>query len=325
VSVVLERRGDDTNRRLLFVDQMENIVGSNVSNANILYGANDAETGYTWTLSGAASGKIEETNNNTQSSISFENFGQLRGGVKDDYFLVMPTESGFISLDGGLGEDIADYSKSGKHTDITINASGAVSGGVRTQDIEIYIGNNDGVNNTQYQSTLRTDSGENTWTLSASTTGSASTPIDGEAVNPGQNYEYEGRFVQNQNNGGQTFEATFRGFNNLYGGSESDKFVVETGAGISGMLHGRGGNDSLEISSNDMTTIIPISTPELAEANNQKLAISSLPSLSEVFSVSENPVFISAIDDVRGNGINSVMAGSSRDNNWTFSSRWLTS
>ena len=201
---------------VLNVSNIETITASasNVGN-HIIQGASDTE--YHWNIDDENKGVIDRNINPLlETSVSFVNFGDLRGGSNRDVFYV----EGEISsrIDGGEGDDFVDYSKSQKHVVITLG-DGGLEGITRITNIEGVKGNSSAGN--ALLSTIQVASGTNTWEI---------------------NGENDGNITINNK------KIIFEDFTNLIGGVDNDTFrFIENGQWF-GTIDGGGGNDVINSS-----------------------------------------------------------------------------
>lgn len=161
----------------------------------------------TWTITGTDTGTVSGLG----SSVSFVSIENLVGGTKNDTFRFNP--GGLISGNlNGIGTiDTLDYSAYNAPVTVALGTTtpGTATGvGGTIFSIENVIGSSTGNN------TLIGENTRNTWKITNADTGSV--------------------------NG-----VTFRNFQNLIGGTESDTFIFSNGARIAGIIDGGPGFDTL--------------------------------------------------------------------------------
>lgn len=199
---------------VLNVSNIETITASasNVGN-HVIQGASDAA--YRWNIDGQDKGVIERVINPLlETSVSFVNFGDLRGGSGSDRFDVQGTISN--SIDGGEGDDLVDYSKRLEDVVITLGGNGGL-GITGINSIEGVVGNSSTGNG--FTSTIQVASGYNTW------------KIDGEN---------DGSILINNK------KIIFENFTDLIGGDGNDTFeLAESGRWI-GTIDGGGGENIID-------------------------------------------------------------------------------
>ena len=200
---------------VLNVANIETIIASasNVGN-HVIQGASDTE--YRWNIDDQNGGVIERGVNSPETSVSFVNFGDLRGGSNHDIFYVKGEISS--SIDGGDGDDFVDYSKSKKDVVITLDGGG-LEGITRISNIEGLKGNSSAGNG--LLSTIRVSSSNDTW------------EIDGEN---------DGSITINNK------KIIFEDFTNLVGGKGNDKFKFLENGQWFGTIDGGDGDDVIDSS-----------------------------------------------------------------------------
>ncbi|MDF3011950.1 MAG: hypothetical protein K0Q78_154, partial [Cellvibrio sp.] len=225
--VVVELGNNDSNN--LNLANIETITASSENpDANVIIGASDKP--YRWNITAPNSGSIEVVEENgsaisplLETSVSFTNFGDLRGGTNNDRFNVQATVSKNIS--GGAGIDLVDYSgRIGSFT-ITLGGDGSL-GNTGINNIEGIIGNS-GDDNT-FNSIINVTDGNNIWTI-----GAFDTTADG--LNDGT-----------VNINGKT--VSFENFNQLIGGLGNDTFNYSAKGQLVGLIDGGAGNNIVNAS-----------------------------------------------------------------------------
>lgn len=199
---------------VLNVANIETITAStaNVEN-NVIRGASD--TAYRWNIDGADTGVIEKVDNPLlENSVRFVNFGDLRGGANSDRFNVQSTVS--RNIDGGDGDDLVDYSKRQETFTITLGGSGEL-GITGITGIEGVVGNSAAGNG--FTSTIKVNSGYNTWEIDGENDGSIS--IGGNKI-------------------------SFENFTNLIGGSGTDIFNFLVQGQWIGTIDGGDGDNTID-------------------------------------------------------------------------------
>ncbi len=184
-------------------------------NGNVLIGASD--TAYRWAITGLNSGSIQAANSATEPSISFTNFGVLRGGTNDDTFKVTGLGKA-ISVDGGTGRDWVDYSETVGDVPITLDDSDSL-GRTRVTDVEGVIGNNNGTG--IYNSSIKVTNGNSEWNIINDNSGTVT--ADGKTI-------------------------SFENFNQLIGGTGNDKFIYKEQGRLIGLIDGGAGSNTIDAS-----------------------------------------------------------------------------
>ncbi len=256
-AIVVELFNSNTDN--LHVINMEKITASaSTAGSNYLYGASDQA--YIWTIDGVNSGSVARADfPSYESTTRFNHFGQLRGGENNDRFEVVSGGSitGTIHGGDGAGIDFADYSHTTSHITISLGGDGSL-GVTGINGIEGVVGNNGGLSNTQFNSVIGINSGNNIWTI-----GSFDSVTDG--INDGQ--------ITITLGDGSTKIISFENFNILSGGSGNDEFNFSRADNKDGVLlgyiNGGAGNNILNaaISSNN----------PLASMADQTIQIKNLP------------------------------------------------
>ncbi len=216
VAVELGNRVSDN----LNLINIESITASAANPAkNIIIGASD--NSYRWNITATNTGSIERvTSPSLETSVSFTNFGELRGGSNNDSFNVQATVSKGISGGDGDGIDLVDYSSKNESFMITLGGDGSF-GTMGIKDIEGIKGNSDGINDT-YKSTISAVNGNNNeWLINGLNDGTVS--INGKTV-------------------------SFENFNQLIGGSGKDSFNYSELGQLVGSIDGGGGNNIIDAS-----------------------------------------------------------------------------
>jgi hypothetical protein len=153
---------------------------------------------------------INGSNSGSVNGSTFSSFENLLGGSAADQFAFLPGGSIAGNLDGGGGSNTLDYSQFAAAVTIDLANNTATGIGGTFANITTFIGS--AVSNTL--------AGPNTPTIWVLT---------------GPNAVTVGPF-------------TFVGFQNLLGGSSDDRFVIDSGASLSGTLDGGGGVNTLDYS-----------------------------------------------------------------------------
>jgi Ca2+-binding RTX toxin-like protein len=149
-------------------------------------------------------------NAGTVTGVGFSSFENLTGGGGDDRFVFLPGGGVAGNVDGGGGSNTLDYSN--LTTPVTLNLQNDTAtgiGGTFSHITNFVAGSG--------PNTLVGPDADTVWTLSGLNTISV--------------------------NG-----LSFSGFQSLAGGSGADRFVFQSGGGVSGSIDGGGGNNTLDYS-----------------------------------------------------------------------------
>ncbi|WP_083607914.1 filamentous hemagglutinin N-terminal domain-containing protein [Teredinibacter haidensis] len=175
-----------------------------------------------WGITGAYAGSVTEDRTTDEVYIaSFTDIQELAGSTGDDTFK-FSTGSEMDSVNAGsMGIDTADFS--GKTESVLVEISGSSVSGF--SGFTRFIGNNDGVLSTTYESSLAVTSGVNNWEV---------TDFDDSAT------------TADGVNDGTVGGIQFVNFNVLEGGSGNDSFDFSDGTGsITGQVIGNGGTNKI--------------------------------------------------------------------------------
>lgn len=163
---------------------------------------------------------ITEVNEHTfstveQGELTFSEMETLSGGNQIDTFAFVDATTTELSLLGGGGEDIADYSAISDDITVFVGVDGGVNG------VELIRGNNTGAGNFNSRLAARGDSA-NEWLVNAINAGEVAL------------------------NGGQAM--AFEGFNQLQGGTAEDQFILQAGLqGGTAQIDGAAGDDIFDV------------------------------------------------------------------------------
>ncbi|MCR6653742.1 MAG: filamentous hemagglutinin N-terminal domain-containing protein [Cellvibrionaceae bacterium] len=150
-----------------------------------------------------------------QGEVSFRGMESLQGGSEADTFAFAAGAVTTLSLSGGNGRDVADYSGITGDITVPLGVSGGLSG------IELIRGNNDGAGTTNSALTAQGNTA-NTWVINALNAGQV-TPAGGTVM-------------------------AFEGFNQLVGGGGQDNFTFSANlSGASAQADGAGGDDIFNV------------------------------------------------------------------------------
>jgi hypothetical protein len=160
---------------------------------------------------------ISGSNSGMMGSISFADMANLKGGTGSDTFAFQGGGSVSGTVNGGGGTDTLDLSDSASTATVNLASKTATGIGGTWSSLVAFVGNNG--------STLVGPNPATTWTLSAVGSGTAGT-------------------------------TAFHGFANVTGGTGNDKFTVATGAGVSGLIDGGTGTNTLDFSTYSSSGVI---------------------------------------------------------------------
>ncbi|OZY87482.1 hypothetical protein CBP51_11060 [Cellvibrio mixtus] len=212
-------------------------------NNNVIIGASDSA--YRWNITSLNAGSIERiTSPSLETSVNFNNFGELRGGTNSDRFNVQAQVSKSISGGEGEGIDLVDYSNRTEDVAITIGGNGSL-GVTGINGIEGIIGNS-GVNSA-YNSTINVTDGNNTWTIGAFDSFS-------DGINDGT-ININGKII------------SFENFNRLIGGSGNDTFNYSALGQLKGLIDGGAGDNIVNASQSTKAQQFHVNGNELGATN----------------------------------------------------------
>lgn len=169
----------------------------------------------TWNIQSAES--AEPHTLTAQGELFFQSMEILQGGTGDDSFAFAAGAPTTLSLNGGEGEDTADYSGIMSSIRVPLGSSAGLSG------IENIVGN--GISALVAQGDTA-----NIWMLSGADAGTV-TPSGSTGM-------------------------TFKGFNELVGGAGADEFIVAADLVVSSQLDGGGGLNTLQGLDTDQLWIV---------------------------------------------------------------------
>lgn len=150
-----------------------------------------------------------------QGTLTFSQMERLSGGSQIDTFSFINATTTDLSLVGGEGNDVADYSAINDNITVFVGVDGGISG------VELIRGNNTGTANFNSRLAARGDS-ENEWLVNAANAGEVA--LDGGPV------------------------MAFEGFNQLQGGDGEDRFILQADLlGGAAQVDGAAGNDIFAI------------------------------------------------------------------------------
>jgi hypothetical protein len=184
-------------------------IGGTFANiSNFIGSASSADT-----LIGPDAGATWDITGGNSGSVNgstFSSFENLTGGNGPDQFVFFPGGGVSGNIDGGGGSNTLDYSH--LTTPVTLNLQNHTATGIggTFANITNFVGGSG-------SNTLVGPNADTVWTL----TGLNMFTVNGLG---------------------------FSGFQNLVGGSGADRFVFETGGGVSGTIDGGGGNNTLDYS-----------------------------------------------------------------------------
>jgi hypothetical protein len=153
---------------------------------------------------------ITGANSGTANGSSFSSFEDLTGGSGSDQFVFFSGGSVAGNIDGGGGTNTLDYSHLTTPVTLSLQGNTATGIGGTFAHITNFIGGSG-------SNTLVGPNADTVWTL----TGLNTFMVDG---------------------------LSFSAFQNLTGGSGADRFVFQTGGGVSGTIDGGSGNNTLDYS-----------------------------------------------------------------------------
>lgn len=235
----------------------------------------------TWSIGAAEPHKLVTA----PGEVSFRGMELLQGGNQDDTFAFATGAVTTLSLSGGDGHDVADYSGITGDITVPLGVSGGLSG------IELIRGNNDGTGTTNSTLAAQGDTA-NAWLIDALNAG-AVTPTGGQAM-------------------------AFEGFNRLLGGGGADHFILRADLqGGGAQIDGGAGNDIFDVEV-DFTANLRGG----AGADRFNLAAATLGSLfggdgNDAFVLSED-ARVAALDG--GDGLNTLI-GFDADLAWDIYAR----
>ncbi|WP_187411239.1 filamentous hemagglutinin N-terminal domain-containing protein [Saccharophagus sp. K07] len=147
-------------------------------------------------------------------ALTFSSMEKIQGGTQDDRFIFAKGSIPNLTLLGGDGDDVADYSATQDNIRVSL---GDIAG---LQEIELIRGNNDGTS--AYNSALVGGEGEHTWTIKQTNTGEVQTE-DGNII-------------------------VFEHFNQLVGGEGTDRFILDADlVGANAQIDGGNGDDIFDV------------------------------------------------------------------------------
>ncbi len=146
----------------------------------------------------------------TVIGLAFSGFQNITGGSGDDRFVFFPGGSVSGNIDGGGGVNTLDYSHLSTPVTVNLQTSSSTGIGGTYTHITNFIGGSG-------SNTVIGPDANTVWTL----TGLNMFTVIGLG---------------------------FSGFQNITGGSGDDRFVFETGGGVTGIIDGGGGNNTLDYS-----------------------------------------------------------------------------
>ncbi len=237
VTVELVGSTNPTSNNNLYVKNIESITAkSGLANTLIGASSSDPDESYSWVINGN-SGVVSLDSTKIELTTAFTNFSNLRGGTSSDAFEVQAASSGNIYGGDGDGVDSIDYSKTTSAVVITLGGDGSFGGNV-IGGIEGITGNNDGINNTSFNSSIGIDGGTNIWTLGAFT--------GADGINDGQ-ITIASKVI------------SFENFNIINGGSENDTFNLTARGQFVGTINGGNGTNVFNASASTLPQIISLS------------------------------------------------------------------
>jgi Ca2+-binding RTX toxin-like protein len=166
---------------------------------------------------------INGANAGSVNGLTFGSFENLTGGSAADRFVFLGGGSVTGNIDGGGGSNALDYSQYPGPITINLASNTATGIGGTFANITTFIANANPNNTVVGPNT------SNSWLLTGP-------------------------------NNVALYPFTFSGFPNLVGGSVADRFVIETGASLSGKIDGAGGINTLDYSgyTGDVTVDLPL-------------------------------------------------------------------
>jgi hypothetical protein len=182
-------------------------IGGTFANINNFIGSASSDD----TLIGPDAGATWDstgTNSGTVNGSTFSSFENLTGGSGADQFVFFHGGSVSGNIDGGGGTNTLDYSNLTTPVTLNLQSDTATGIGGTFANITNFIGGS-GAN------TLTGPNADTVWNL----TGLNMLTVNG---------------------------LSFSGFQNLVGGSGADRFVFQTGGGVSGSIDGGAGNNTLD-------------------------------------------------------------------------------
>ncbi|MFL0802523.1 MAG: filamentous hemagglutinin N-terminal domain-containing protein [Agarilytica sp.] len=192
---------------------------------------NNMSGDFRWDINARNGGSITPTSGQVINPITFSNFAYVEGtdnGVDEFHFVdggVVTSQ--FVGGDG-LFDDLANFSLV-LNSDIEIAVNSSSTQAINFAGLERVIGNNDGSSAILPNSTLRVESGVNTWTIDGVNDGDLDTAGD---------------------------DIAFENFNIIVGGTGADLFDINGNATITGSINGGANTISTDLDVIDATDVI---------------------------------------------------------------------